>query len=394
MSIRKREWRTPSGEDRTAWVVDYRDASGRRRNKQFDRKRDAEAFQTEAAWQLRQGIHTPDAESITVTKAAENWIARGEREGLEPTTLASYRQHCKIYIEPKLGAIRLNQLTRVRIEEFRDSMLDGGASKAMAKRVLRSLSSLIREAERRGYVAQNVAHGVTVKISARDRKLVVPPTKDEIRKLLVASGDAGSRPSDKPMMMVLLFTGLRASELRGLAWRNVDLKKGTLTVDQRADRSNVIGPPKSASGFRTIPLLPALQAELRKWKLQCPSSSLDLVFPSGQGTPIFHPNIVLGFQEPVQHRSGLTVPRIRKGGVQVFDEDGEPVMRGKFTLHDFRHACASLWIEQRVVPKRVQSWMGHHSIQVTFDTYGHLFETVEQDAGVMSAIETEIMGKQ
>ena len=67
-------------------------------------------------------------------------------------------------------------------------------------------------------------------------------------------------------------------------------------------------------------------------------------------------------------------------------------MRGKFTLHDFRHACASLWSEQKVAPKRVQSCMGHHSIQVTFDTCSLLFEAAEQDASVMAAIEADIIG--
>ncbi len=71
MSIRKRTWRTPAGELKQAWLVDYRDNSGARRAKQFTRKKDAEAWQTEAAWQVSQGTHTPGSQSITVAKAAE-----------------------------------------------------------------------------------------------------------------------------------------------------------------------------------------------------------------------------------------------------------------------------------------------------------------------------------
>ena len=62
------------------------------------------------------------------------------------------------------------------------------------------------------------------------------------------------------------------------------------------------------------------------------------------------------------------------------------------TLHDLRHAAASLWIEQRVEPKRVQTWLGHHSIQVTFDTYGHLFEATERESSVAAAIEKALIG--
>ncbi len=85
---------------------------------------------------------------------------------------------------------------------------------------------MVKEAERVGYVAQNVARGVTVKRSGREKPKVAPPTKTQIRALLAAAGADIARPMDLPMMMVLIFAGLRASELRGLPWRNVDLKAG------------------------------------------------------------------------------------------------------------------------------------------------------------------------
>jgi integrase len=66
--------------------------------------------------------------------------------------------------------------------------------------------------------------------------------------------------------------------------------------------------------------------------------------------------------------------------------------RALYSTHALRHCAASLWIEQRVSPKRVQAWIGHSSIQVTFDTYGHLFQQAEADAGVMAAVEREILG--
>ncbi len=240
-------------------------------------------------------------------------------------------------------------------------------------------------------MAQNVAQGVTVKRAGREKAKVGPPSKEQIRSMIkAASSVSETRPMELPMLLTLLFAGLRASELRGLTWGNVDLKAGTITITQRADRRNIIGPPKSASGRRTIPVPPMLVAELTKWKLRCPNSKLDLVFPSGKGTPIFHPNIVLGFQEPLQLRSGLTQPHLKDGKPAV-DKRGQPVLEGIFGLHDFRHACASLWIEQRVQPKRVQTWMGHHSIQVTFDTYGHLFAAVDDDAAALDAVVAGIM---
>jgi integrase len=77
------------------------------------------------------------------------------------------------------------------------------------------------------------------------------PTPDEIRALI-----AGLDGRRRPLLLTAIFTGLRASELRGLRWSDLDLKRGELHVQQRADRYRVIGRPKSAGSARTIPLLP------------------------------------------------------------------------------------------------------------------------------------------
>ena len=390
-SIRKRSWSASTGGEKTAWIVDYLDASGRRRAKQFSRKKDAEAFRTKAGWEVSQGTHTPDSQSITIAKAGENWIARAQREDLETSTVKQYREHLKLHIEPRLGGRRLNQLTKPMIEEFRDKLLNDGRSRAMAGKVLRSLSSILKEAQRVGHVAQNVAHGITVRRSGRDKAKIVPPTKAHMRALIAAARNPDARPSDLPMLLLLLFAGLRSSEIRALPWANIDLRKGHIAVDRRANPQNVIGPPKSASGFRTIPVPPLVVTELKRWKLRCPPSQLDLVFPSAAGTPIFHNNLVLGFQEPLQIAAGICQPKMRNGK-PVLAKDGTPKLEGLYSLHDFRHAAASLWIEQHVAPKRVQTWMGHASIAMTFDVYGHLFAAAEQDATVMAALEAGVMG--
>lgn len=389
MSIRKRSWLSPDGTERQAWLADYRDQSGKRRAKQFARKKDAEAFLTKAGYEVSQGTHTPDRESITVKQAGENWLARGDRENLEQSTLAMYEQHLRLHIVPFLGAKKLNQLTKPMIEDYRDELLDSGRSRAIVRKILGSLSSLVKEAQRKGFVAQNVAEDVTAKRSSRDKVKVVPPTKEHMRALLAAAQKA--RPMDHPLLLVLIFAGLRASEVRALPWRNVDLKRGLITVDQRADYKNIIGPPKSAAGFRTIPVGPKVIQALKKWKLRCPPSDAELVFPSEKGTPIFHNNLHLFFQEALQVAAGICRPVVRDGE-PVTDKDGNAVMEGLYSLHDFRHAAASLWIAQRVDAKRVSTWMGHSSIQITFDTYGHLFAELEDDAAAVAALEAGVLG--
>jgi len=381
-SIRKRSWTSPGGEAKEAWQVDYRDAGGRRRSKQFARKKDADAWLTQAAWHVTQGTHTPDSQSITVKRAGELWLARARRESLEPATIAAYDQHVRLHINPMCGDKKLSHLTTPMIEGYRDQLMDN-LSRPMAARVLRSFASIIAEAQRRGHVAQNVAAGVRVRRAQREKAKVAIPTKVELNALIVAARSAGE-PMALPLLTTAIFAGLRASELRGLPWRGIDLKGGTITIDQRADATGRIGPPKSAAGRRTIPLPAAAVQALREWKLRCPRTQEDLVFPSIGNKAMSHRYMALNLFAPVQIAAAV---------FDLVKTDNETeVKQPRYTLHELRHAAASLWIEQRVNPKRVQRWMGHSSIQVTFDTYGHLFDQADQDATVAAAIEREVLG--
>jgi integrase len=186
----------------------------------------------------------------------------------------------------------------------------------------------------------------------------------------------------RPFLLTAIFTGLRASELRGLRWLDVDLNKGELHVNQRADRRNKIGRPKSAAGQRTVPLPPTVVSELREWKLRCPKKDgkLGLVFPNGQGNPEFHANIVGRWLVPTMLAARVTRPVLDENGNPKRDEQGKPIVEPKYKgLHAFRHFFASWSINRKIdgglelPPKVVQERMGHASIQMTLDTYGHLF---------------------
>jgi integrase len=74
MSVRKRTWKTAKGETKEAWVVDYVDQGGKRRLKTFKRKKEADAYHARANVEVREGVHTPDSESITAEQAAGLWL--------------------------------------------------------------------------------------------------------------------------------------------------------------------------------------------------------------------------------------------------------------------------------------------------------------------------------
>jgi integrase len=382
MSVRKRSWKTPNGEGREAWVVDYSDQHGDRHIKTFARKKDADAYHADVAVDVRTGIHTADSQSITVAKAGWLWIESGEAVGLERATLAQYRQHLEHHLVPLIGAVRLAQLTAPMVRNFEDR-LRTDRSPAMVRKILGSLSAIIADAQERGLVAQNVVRGLRKhrrrgKERQADRRQkgklkigVDIPRLDEVRSI-IAHLDGRWRP----LLLTAIFTGLRASELRGLRWTDVDLKRGELRVHQRADCYHQIGHPKSEAGERTIPLPPMVVNALREWKLACPKGELDLVFPTGRGGVESLSNIAQRGFAPIQIAAGVT------------DQHGRAKYPG---LHALRHFYASWCINRRVdggleLPlKVVQSRLGHASIQMTADRYGHLFPRGDDGAELAAA---------
>jgi integrase len=116
-------------------------------------------------------------------------------------------------------------------------MRDGRRARICSPLRLRPAQPL-SEAQRKGFIAQNVYTGTRLKRAAREKPKVVPPTKEHLR-LLIAHAEK-ARPMDKPLQLTLIFAGLRASEVRALPWRNVDLQGKTITIDQRADYRNAI----------------------------------------------------------------------------------------------------------------------------------------------------------
>jgi integrase len=197
------------------------------------------------------------------------------------------------------------------------------------------------------------------------------PTPDEIRTLV---GKLNGRW--RPLLLTAIFTGLRASELRGLRWTDVDLKRSELHVRQRADRYNKMGAPKSETSERIIPLAPMLVNTLREWKLSCPKGELGLVFPNGAGRIESHSNIIHRGLEPAMIAAGIVTA----------------TGKAKYTgLHSLRHFYASWCINRRVdggleLPlKLVQARLGHASVQMTADRYGHLFPRGDDGAELAAA---------
>lgn len=400
MSVRKRKWTTGQGVEKEAWVVDYVDSAGRRHLETLARKKDADAREAEVKVEVREGTHVAARDSATVSQAAELWIARCEKDGLERSTLDQYRQHVELHINPFLGPKRLTELVVAGARQFEEKLLATGRSHAMARKVLVSLGSLLADAQERGLVQRNVVRDMRRKRGGdggregrHKGRLVVGvdiPTPQEV-KAIVGALEGNWRP----LLLTAIFTGLRASELRGLRWEDVDFEKHEITVRRRADRFNALGSPKSKSSHREVPMPPLVSTTLREWRLACPQGKYDLVFPNGSGNVESHANII---------NRGLLPALIAAGVTATERDDNRPVPTlashpvAKYTgLHALRHFYASWCINRRedgglgLPPKTVQDRLGHSSILMTMDVYGHLFPKVDH-IDEMAAAEMALLG--
>jgi integrase len=382
MSVRKRKWTNPKGEVREAWVVDYVDGNGQRRNKNFERKRDADAYASRVNVEVRAGTHTPDSTSPTVAEAGQLWLQTSENAGLERATLVNYREHLNLHIAPLIGDTKLSQLTVPAVRAFEDK-LRVDRSSAMVRKVRAALSMILSDAQERGLVAQNVVRGLRSnrsrgkeqRLDRRQKGRLKPgvdiPTPAEIKAFIAALSGQW-----RPLFLTAIFTGLRASELRGLRWADVDLKRGELHVRQRSDRYGRIGALRSVSAERAVPLPPILINTLREWRLACPKGALDLVFPNSSGNPEGPWTAIERGLHPMMIAAGVTTA------------NGEAKYTG---MHALRHFFASWCINRRVdggleLPlKVVQARMGHSTIAMTADVYGHLFPRGDDSAELAAA---------
>jgi integrase len=379
MSVRKRTWTNSDGTQGESWVVNYTDRAGTRRLKSFEKKRDAIAYHAQVGVDVRAGIHTADSLSVTVAEAGKLRIETATNAGFERSTLAQYKQHLDYHIIPLIGATKLSQLTVPMVRDFEDR-LAADRSPAMVHKVIVSLGAIIADAQERGLVAQNVVRGLrrsrrgAPSSKRRRRRLEVGvdiPTPEEIGR--ISAHLMGFR---RPLLLTAIFTGLRASELRGLRWADIDLKAGRVRVRQRVDRYQRIGALKTEAGARTVPLPPLLLNVLREWKLACPKSSRDLAFANRAGNPMALADIVRRSFQPAQVAAG------------VVNAKGKAKYGG---LHTLRHFYASWCINRKAdggleLPlKLVSTRLGHATIAMTADRYGHLFPSNDDGAELAAA---------
>lgn len=387
-SVRKRDPKDPN----SPWVVEYTDAGGKRRRAtpKSGLKKDADALRRKVESELEQGFHVAKSQTCTFAEAIELWLDRCERrvkaeDRLRPRTLRNYRSTVKHHIRPQLGPKLVRDLTFRALQDWIDQLAyDRKRPRKFATLTNAAMivGSVLNDARLRGLVGRNVLDGDELRIPGRDATPRAIPSKDELRRCLTRSGtvvQGGFALWQRPCLFTAIYAGLRQGELRALRWRDVDLDAGVIRVRAAADDRGRVDRPKTMAGFRDVPIAPVLDHTLRDWRETTAfGKDEDLVFVTREGRMVVPTSMNQSWAR-LQHR-------VLEGKALSTN-----TVKGRYRFHDLRHVAASLFIEIGLPPKRIQTIMGHSSITMTFDLYGHLFEDADVVRAAMARLGSDLI---
>ncbi len=340
-------------------------------------RKDAERRLTEVQGELYAGTYRR-LKPITFGEFAEKWLKDYVEGSVKFTTLRRYRSLIVAHLSPAFGDTPLTVLTTDDVQQFMArSLREQVVAPRTINHALVVLKEMFKHARQWGYIRQNPAQDVKrLRIEHQEMDYLKP---DEIRLLLHHADEPF-----KTLCLTAILTGMREGELLSLRWADIDWHSNVIHVRRgmfwytakelaelqsaQSERWQFVA-PKSRTSIRKVVMSPRLKEALELHRLTCPVSPYDLVFCTKVGTPIEHRNMIEREFWPTLTRAGLR--RIR--------------------FHDLRHTYTALMIAQGAHVKFIQSQLGHASVQMTLDRYGHLLP--EAHAGAGDRLDAQVFGE-
>lgn len=338
------------------WVAAVSLPNGRRRSRYAKTRAEAKAALDDLLRQRDVGV---ESRRLTLAAFLAGWLDE-VRASRAPATLRQYEMIASVHLVPALGKVPLVSLTPTMVAQYLATK-----RRSLSAQTVRHHRSTLRRALNvalaRGLVTRNAAALAEPPRMARDRRLRAL-TAEQVRSLL--DGTVGLR--EHALYHVAATTGLRQAEQLALSWDDLELDRGLLHVRATLHRDAgewVLAETKNEESERIVPLTAETVEVLREHKLRMAGERtpawtyFGLVFTTTKGQPIHGPNLLPPFYA---HLARLGLPRI--------------------TWHDLRHSAASVLLESGVPIEVVSRFLGHATIRVTMDTYGHLTERVLRGA--------------
>ncbi|MCC6791840.1 MAG: site-specific integrase [Thermomicrobiales bacterium] len=333
----------------------YLKRDGKAVRKTFRSREEAVAWRQDALVAARRGAMRPSVPR-SLRQVAEDWLV-GARDGTitnrsgdpyKPAAVRGYEKAMRLRIYPELSDARFSDVRVIDLQELVDRWRADGLSASTIDSTLNPLRAIYRRVVNRGEVAINPTKGLELPaIRSKPRRFATPAEAEALI--------AALPKQDRPIWATAFYAGLRRGELRALRVENVDLAAGVIRVEHGWDDVEGEIPPKNAQGRHKVPIPAILRDHLDAVKL--PTEPADLIFGTGGRNP---------FQ----------ADRLGERARKAYDA----AELERVTLHEARHTFASLMIAAGVNAKALSTFMGHHSINITLDLYGHLMPGSEAEA--------------
>lgn len=338
-----------------AFDVRYRDPNGRARLKTFRRADEARVFAKTIEADVVRGDYVQPA--LARTKF-DHWAGQWLQStvDLRPKTRVGYESMLRVNVLPHFEGWPVGRIDGPHVRQFLTDLRARGAGPGTIRAARKVLRLVLATAVEGGALRENPCDGIRVGRSEPVEMAFL--TMDQVLEL----SSAMRRPEYSLLVRVAALTGLRAGEIGALRIGRLDLDRKRIevaeTVSEVTGYGLVYSSPKTYER-RGVPIPRSLAEELRAHVIGQPHEPADFVFAAPRGGPLRHHNFSLRHFKPALRTAGLS-ERIR--------------------FHDLRHTCAALLINSNppAHPLAVMKRLGHSSITVTYNTYGHLFPALDE----------------
>ena len=349
-SIEKRVLLNKStGKSTVRYYVRYYEGRGKDRRRKslpggFTRKHDAEVAKGRMQAEKAAGTFGQASQGQLFSEEADNWLKKVEPE-VRIRTFMDYKQVVKNHLLPVFGDRQISQIKQDEIVTLRNDKLKVLAPRTTNK-ILEVLKMVFAYSEDNEHLKENPARKVRrVKQTKEEMDFLGRVEPDEIDRFLEAAP-----PDYYPLFFTAIWTGAREGELLALKWGNIDFEKQRINIRETYD-SFGYRDPKSESSKRSIVMSPSLVEVLSEHKASLQKNGNDdHVFQNKKGGPINYANMI----------SRKFHPSLEKAGIRPIP------------FQDLRHTYGALTMSMGVPPKFVQAQMGHSSMTLILETYGHL----------------------
>ncbi len=352
--VRKRKHINNNGKATYTYFIDCMDKTGQRiRKGGFKIKAEAEKALAKIMNDINTGVYIQENKQMTFEDASRLYIDLHASIYCKKSTKEGYEGYLKNHINPTFGKYKLVDISCQQIKAFVKAKIEEGLANQTINHMLVLMSCIFNKMIDDEVILKNPVNKVKkLKLIKQEMKIL---SMEEVYKVLDVAKNY--YPDFYPALFTALFTGIRQGELVALTWDKINWVNSKMYINL-SYRQGVLSTPKTLNSIRYVAIPQELLKVLKEWRLRCPHSDKNLVFPNIEGNYQDVNNLVKRKFQKVLNKAKIDVIR----------------------WHDLRHTFASILINLNQSPRYIQLQMGHASCDITMNRYSHLMPETNQNA--------------